>query len=241
VRLTIVGLLSLAVLLVTAACGAEVVHASGPIGVVDTPTADQFTPASSDGAAGGAGTNVQGGGDRLNCVTQVNVFDIGRMLRPEQILPDVAQQGAGQTALMYALNPLQCPSSDFVAPQCEEGFPWGDSGTAEIGSILGSIGVTSMEQAVTGYDESDETITETVLTLTGQAHDLLEQFAETCADSWVDRGAATIYSTHHPNGIAELVEIQDRVAVGVAFSGSDLNTIQQSQVLNRAIAQLPPP
>jgi len=195
-------------------CGGEVVHPRGaaPIFPSDMAGPDQ-------------------------CLTEIDVFDTGQLLRPAQIMAGPADRGAGQQSWMYVISPDNCGSSGYTQPQCDSDFPWTGTGTDDIGAVLGPIGVTSLVTSITRFDVPAASVTETILTLSGAAGSILDTFANDCAYVQIQ---SDIYTAEHGTDAYEMLQIRGNVAIGMEFDDTGLDDAQRRDILDAAVAQVPP-
>jgi len=203
---------------VLTACAGEVVHA---------PNGDRVNPVTAPSAFAGD-----------ECVIRIDVFDTSELLRPTQIMPAAGDHGAGQESSMYRIAPSLCGGNGYIPPRCDTGFPWTGPDGDDVGAVLGPIGVTSLVTSTSRYDEPAASVTETIVTLSGTAGDILAEFAGTCGYVQLQ---GDIYAADLGNGAYQMLQIRDDVAVGVEFDGTGLNASDRWDVLAAAVAQVPPP
>lgn len=213
-----------ALLCALTACGGEVVHTTGIGRGIPSAPAVPSGLAPSDMAAPD------------ECVTPIDVFDTGELLRPTQIMTAPAGQGADQQSWMYVISPSNCGSDGYRQPECDKSFPWAGPGNDDIGGALGPIGVTSVVTSTTRYDTPAASVTETIVTLSGAAGSILDTFAGDCGYVQVQ---GDIYAAKLGTDAFAMLQIRNDVAVGVEFDATGLDESQRRSVLVTAVAQVP--
>src|SRR5262245_49252556 len=84
-----IGALATAALLSTlTACGGEVIHPTTATPISPLPAASDLAPD--------------------QCITRLDEFDTGELLRPTQIMPAAGDHGAGQQSWAYVISPQVC-------------------------------------------------------------------------------------------------------------------------------------
>jgi hypothetical protein len=174
------------------------------------------------------------------CGGRQNVAEPGLLLTAQDVWPAV--NDVGTIASDISLDDNACREAVAAAPEptpvsCELGFPWYASDA--LPTALAALGVTRVREAEFLRVRADRSVsgqvTETVLTLSGSAAARIEQAAVACDGVQASNAQPPVYTIRDYSGeIAVAVRVGYRTAIGLTFSGADLNDATKLALLDKA-------
>jgi hypothetical protein len=150
---------------------------------------------------------------------------------------------AGKIASEMSLDDAACSAAvaATTAPaplSCEVGFPWYAS--QALPTALASLGVTRVRESELLQVRADRSVSaqvsEYVLTLRGSAAAAIEQTAVGCDAVQAPTAQPPVYTTRDSGGgISVAVQVGYDIAVGLTFTGGDLNDATKLALLDKAV------
>jgi hypothetical protein len=174
------------------------------------------------------------------CGDHQDQADPALLLAPHDVWPK--SKDAGKIASEMSLDDAACSAAvaATTAPtplSCEVGFPWYAS--QALPAALASLGVIRVRESELLQVRVDRSVSaqvsEYVLTLRGSAAAAVEQAAVGCDAVQAPTAQPPVYTIRDSGGISVAVQVGYDIAVGLTFTGGDLNDATKLALLDKAV------